>query len=279
MPLFLAKVPPRGEGGVADDKDKEIQNLQALQTRYNNDSAALARDLLAENAKLRSERRDLREDLTKATAKVPAEGAVVLTGDDAKAWQTYKEQSGQGAVLVPKDKAAALEAYEKHGTPEVVAQQLESGKVASVEVAQRKRAETLEVAAKSVGFKTGLLKLAAKDLDVQMREVDVTDAEGKTSKVQKPFVVVKDGDKENLTPLVDHFKAAGEDVLADLQDTSGGGGTGGGNNQQQQNNGGGIQFPAQGASKGGNTLNTAGLDNYATTRYGHVLPKAAGTAS
>lgn len=279
MPLFLAKVPPRGDGGVPDDKDKEIQNLNNLLTRHNNDANSLARELLGENAAFRKERRELRDEVTKLTAKVPADGTLLLSGEDVKAWQTYKEQSGQGAVLVPKDKVTALEAYEKLGTPDVVTKEIESGKAASTKNAERERTDNLVAVAKfgngEKAFKPALLKLAAKDLDVQMREVEVTDAQGKITKQQRPFVVTKDGDKENLTPFNDHLKAQGEDVIPALIDTesdSSAGGSGGGE-QQQNNNTGGINFPAQGGGKGGGTLNTSVLDNHVSNKFSHVLPK------
>ena len=278
LPLLLAKVPPRGDGGVADDKDKEIQNLQGLLTRHNNDASALAAHLLSENAQLRGERRDLRKEVTTLTAKVPGDGTLVLSGDDVKAWQAYKEQSGQGAVLVPKAKADALEAYEKLGAPDMLAKEVEDGKAASTKNAERERTDNLAAVAKfgngEKSFKPALLKLATNGLDVQMREVDVLDGQGKTTKEKRPFVVGKDGDKESLTPLVEHItKSQGEDVLQamiDENDSS----AGGSGQQQQQTNTGGITFPAQGGGKGG-ALDTSAIDNFSRNRYAHNLPKAA----
>ena len=282
MPLFLAQVPPRGDGGVADDKDKEVQNLTNLLARHNNDANSLARDLLGENAKLRRERADLREENTKLTAKVPADGTLVLSGDDVKAWQAYKDQTGQGAVLIPKAEVESLEGYKKLGALDVVTKELTDGKAASETNATRSRADSLVAVAKfgngEKAFKPGLLKLATKDLDVQMREVDVTDAQGKVTKQERPFVVSKGGDKEKLTPFNDHLKAQGEDVIPSLIDTendSSAVGNGGGEQQQQQNNGGGINFPAQGGGNKTGTLNTKALDNFSANRYGHNLPQKA----
>ena len=60
------------------------QGLQNLLTRHNNDAMAVVSVLYHDNYQLRDDNRILK-------GKVPAEGALVLTGDDAKAWTDYQQ--------------------------------------------------------------------------------------------------------------------------------------------------------------------------------------------
>jgi hypothetical protein len=69
------------------------------------------RQLIADNAKYRGRIRELKAKLQEAEDKLktatPAEGAVVLTGDDAKRWTAF-----QALQKTPEEIAAALEAGE-----------------------------------------------------------------------------------------------------------------------------------------------------------------------
>jgi hypothetical protein len=68
-------------GGGAGEAERNLQNLLA---KKNGDAVALAAQLLAENADLRAKRRTVEEERDALKAKVPAEGSVILTGDDAR---------------------------------------------------------------------------------------------------------------------------------------------------------------------------------------------------
>lgn len=271
---LVALPAPRGDGGVPDEKDKELQKLQSLLERKNGDSQALAAELLAENSKLRIERHGLREELQTTTAKVPAQGAVVLSGDDLTKWNALKD-AGEGAAILPKSKAAHLAEYEKLGAPEALTTQLESGKAAFEKNARRERAEGIEAAAK---FKMNVdgreatfnasLKAVAKDWNVVMREVEVTDAQGVVSKEQRPFVVTKEGEADKFTPLAERVKAEGEDVYRDMLTFEGE------NPATITTPTNGVPFPAQGGGNRGN-VSTEMIDNFSQNRYGHVLPKKA----
>ena len=90
------------------------QDLQGLLARHNNDAMQVVATLLAENHQLRDERRQLR-------GQVPAQGAVVLAGDDVQRWQQYQQlgaidalqQQLQGAQTTQAELAArALRAGE-----------------------------------------------------------------------------------------------------------------------------------------------------------------------
>lgn len=71
-------------GGNEGGGDTVAQGLQNLLTRHNNDAMAVVSVLYHDNYQLR-------EDLRNTKGKVPAEGALVLTGDDAKAWTDYQQ--------------------------------------------------------------------------------------------------------------------------------------------------------------------------------------------
>lgn len=102
-----------GQGGEGheDELRKENEGLKSLLSRYNNDALAVAAELYSQTYQLRSERRQLREELQSTKDKLPKEGDVVLSGEDAKTWETYKGL----------------------GKPDEIKQQLDAGKNASRE--------------------------------------------------------------------------------------------------------------------------------------------------
>jgi hypothetical protein len=76
-----------GNGGQQQQDDQgaaDRQQLQGLLARHNNDAMAVVATLLSENHSLRDERRQLR-------GQIPAQGAVVLSGEQATAWQAYQQ--------------------------------------------------------------------------------------------------------------------------------------------------------------------------------------------
>ncbi len=79
-----------GGGNNNSDDDKARRNLENLLAQKNGDAIALSAQLLAENAGLRDDKRGLNKQITELKAKVPAEDAVVLSGDDLKAYNDLK---------------------------------------------------------------------------------------------------------------------------------------------------------------------------------------------
>lgn len=71
-------------GGNEGGGDTVAQGLQNLLTRHNNDAMAVVSVLYHDNYQLRDDNRILK-------GKVPADGALILTGDDAKAWADYQQ--------------------------------------------------------------------------------------------------------------------------------------------------------------------------------------------
>lgn len=236
-----------GSGGSNDPPHRET--AASVVAQYNGDAIRLAGDLADarhDNFKLRDKNRDLQRDLEAAKTRVPGEGAVVLTPEQATQWAEF-----QKLTLKPAD----------------IATQLTAGQAAIKERDGLKHTATLEEAAKLANFKPGVLKLLAKDLPVSVREVDVPDAEGKTTKQPRAFVVGRNGEQETLTPLRDYFSAQGNDVLASLEagknstDNAQGAAQGAYNGYL-----GGTPYPPQGG--GTNGVVNAGLP---ANRYAHNI--------
>jgi hypothetical protein len=129
-------------------------------------------DVQSDNHRLREERRNLKQQLTEAQGKAPADGAVILTADESKVYAAY----------------TAL------GKPDALKQALETKGTAEQELTALKREKALAKAAEAAGFSATVLTTLAGDLDIQVRPV----------KDGKPLVVVVDGAEE--IALVDYAK-------------------------------------------------------------------------
>src|SRR5690348_6795389 len=93
---------------MPDEPGQGADPTQAFQNRLNKlngDAMAFATQLFDENYRLREDKRQLNEQLTTAQGKVPADGALVLTGDEAKAFEAYK------ALGTPKELKDRIDAY------------------------------------------------------------------------------------------------------------------------------------------------------------------------
>jgi hypothetical protein len=269
LPLFLHQQGGGEGGGAAGNTNPppapHRENPADVAARYSGDAIRMASkisELESDNFNYRDKIRDRDREISDLKKAVPAEGALVLTGDDAKAWPEYQ----------------------KLGKPEDLSKTIQDGRAALAKNAETEKQTTLDEAAKygdgTRPFKAGLLKLAAKDLNVQMREVDVTDSEGKVTKAKQPFVLLKEGDTETPVPLAKHLKTQDEDVFNSLFDDGSGNGSGSQNGQQNgsQQQSGGFQYPAQqgGTGTGGNQQKTPAASGITKSRYAHNMPKKEG---
>lgn len=183
-PLYAAD---GGTGATDDDAPGDVRASDVLQ-RYGNtaESALRLAEKLADaenaNYKLREKNRVLRQERDALTAKQPAEGARVLTADEAQAYDAYL------ALGKPADLKTALEARTTEGA----------------ELAQLKREKLLAKAADAAGYKASVLTQLAGDLDIQVKQ----------SKDGKPLAVVVTNGEE--TALADYAKAQWEDFLPAL---------------------------------------------------------------
>jgi hypothetical protein len=171
-----------GQGGTQGTQPgDDRQQLQGLLQRHNNDAMAVIATLLSENHGLRDERRTLRGQL-------PAQGAVVLSGEDVTRWQ----------------------AYQQLGAVDALAQQLQAAQTTQTELAGLKRGAQLRQIAEVAGYKESVLgKLPGVDkLAFEVREAQ---KDGKSEQT----VVVKDGAAE--TPIAQYAETHWSDFLPALQ--------------------------------------------------------------
>jgi hypothetical protein len=157
-------------GGGAGEAERNLQNLLA---KKNGDAVALAAQLLAENADLRAKRREAEAERDTLKAKVPTEGSVVLTGDDAK---VYQDLTGKVPL---KDLPKRLEDADKATTDLATLQKKDQ--IRSVATDEHLNADVL-------------LEFGS---DYEYVQVDVN-KDGKTTKAW----AVKDGDK--TIPVLEH---------------------------------------------------------------------------
>lgn len=80
----LVRYAPENEQGQTTDGEDVFAKLQAMIARKDGDAGAVALVLFQENYQLREANRQLK-------AKAPAEGALVLVGDDPAAWDAYRK--------------------------------------------------------------------------------------------------------------------------------------------------------------------------------------------
>lgn len=148
--------------GADDADDKLSKAVSRLITKKGGETEAITM-LLKENGGYRDKIRDLKSQVSDLEAKVPEDGAVVLTGDDLKAYTTLKEQ----------------------GSLEDITKKLIEATEAQSELAGYKKKERLAEVAKSAGVNLEALTLVGSDKEYVVKK------EGQEEKV-----FVKDGDKE-----------------------------------------------------------------------------------
>lgn len=161
-------------------------------------------DLVNDNGKQRDQIRALE-------GKVPAEGAVVLTGDDAKAWEGVKP---------------LLTAHK----PEEIKAGLEELPTLRTSLAERDRKDARRAFAEAVKVPEAALE-SLKQFDgatFEVKEETIRDAAGKESKVKVGYVT-KAGEGAKAARYDDFVKELPGDVQTLLKADTGGRGAAGGN--------------------------------------------------
>lgn len=175
---------PGGGTNPGGTGDTERQNLQGLLQRHNNDAMAVIATLLSENHGLRDERRSLRGQL-------PAQGAVVLSAEQATQWQAYQQL---GAIDVLQT------ALTERGTFQA-------------QIAGFQREKLIGQVAEAAGYKASVLgQLPGAD------KLEFTIGTATQDGKQVKTVTVKDGDKQ--TPLADYATTHWADFLPALTATT-----------------------------------------------------------
>lgn len=197
-----------GSGGVE-------QSFQKALDKRNNDGVALARELYDDNYNLRKKNRELSDEATQLRGKVPAEGAVMLSADEATAWQAYK----------------AL------GTHEEVKTAIEQRTQLQGQLDALQREAALRDAAAAAGYKFSVLQDRDKVARIDGKELSYAVKEVEKDGTKSRVAFVKDGDTEK--PLTEYAQEQWGEFLPSLQAQG----------SQQQN---GTPFPSQHSGTGGN---------------------------
>lgn len=178
-----------GSGGAGDDDTDANTAVARLIAGAQGDATRAVLKLYRDNYRLREKNRDLTAQLQQAQGAAPPQGAVVLSGDEAQAWEAYK------ALGAPKDVEAKLKEGQMHGE----------------ELARARRAETLRTVAETARFKPSVLE--ALDAQAGGLEYEVKDEQqnGQTVKV----AYVKDG--QGQTPLTQYAEKTWGDFLPSLR--------------------------------------------------------------
>jgi hypothetical protein len=216
IPLLYDNDTPAGDAPTGGLSEEAMKAFNKRLEKLDNNAQAMAMLLFGENFQLRDKVRSME-------GRVSPEGATVLTGDDAKAWDIYK----------------AL------GKPETVKQGLDERGQFQGELESLRREAILRRVAEVAGFKYNILadreKAARADnkpLAFEVREVEVDG-------VKKATAFIKEGSTEKTAE--DYAREQWSDYLSVLQVTQGG-------DQQQSTTAAhnGTRFIGQTAANGGN---------------------------
>jgi hypothetical protein len=140
-----------GGSGSGSDTDANVTgSFQRRLERFNNDAMLMANELYRENFRERESNRRLRDQVTELQGRIPAEGAHVLSADEAKLWT----------------------AYQAMGQPTELQQRIEQGQTAIQERDGLRRDTTIRQAADAAGYKPSVLARLAGDVALSVREAD-----------------------------------------------------------------------------------------------------------
>jgi hypothetical protein len=167
-----------GGGGSGADLATVAAGLLA---KSSGDANRVIRRLLKENY-------DYRQDINGLKAKLPGEGAVVLSGDEAKNWEKFKAM----------------------GDPKDVAKKLGDGEAAIKDIGDIRLSQGYRDAAEAGGYKPALFERMAKQDGLK---VSVKSVEQNGKSVRSAFVVGEDG-KE--TPLKSYVDSEWKDFAAEI---------------------------------------------------------------
>jgi hypothetical protein len=166
----------------ADDRP----NVQGLLQRHNNDAMAALLTVLTENHSLRDERRQLRGQL-------PAQGAVVLSPEQATTWQTYQQL----------------------GAPAEVQTALGERETVQKELATLRQDLVLRDVAGAARYDLDVLRTLGGSLTYVIKDEPVNGKPAKVAYVKEPGAAGSGGDKE--TPLDKYAEATWAKFLPSLK--------------------------------------------------------------
>lgn len=218
-------------GGARAAVERLISENIKLRRRQKGDNIPVEfTELSTENAQLQSDLRDAERDIRDLRKRVPKEGDIVLTGDNAKAAQ----ELGRLNISLP-DAVKKLQEY-----PTIKAKADEAD-----------RASLLQDAAKAVGWNPDALidisRSIEKKFDVEMKDVTVTE-NGQSQTKKLPHARPRGSDDKVQWKLLTDFATENfKSLLPAL--TAQGGAAGGGSTGSTRTDG--IIFPEQTGGSGG----------------------------
>lgn len=162
-----------------------VKAVEGLIAKHGDSTAAL-RVLLAEN-------HSYRDQLRETKAKLPADGSLVLAGDDARDWSTYRQL----------------------GKPSELRKAIEEGSTATAERDALRKAGTIREAAELHGYKPSVLLTLAEKLDVGF--ADVKGADGKVTRKAVIKLADPEGKAPTELPLDDYATKHWADFLPALK--------------------------------------------------------------
>jgi hypothetical protein len=190
--LCLFIEPEGGEGaGGGTDLAKVLESFNSRLAKHT-DATQLAQQLFTENYTLREEKRKLNTKVEQLQGKVPADGSIVLSGDDAKAWQTVKELNL---------------------TPDEIKAKLQSSSETERELASLKRTELMRQVADAEGYKATVLS----DILPADAAVEVKDHEKDGKKTKRGFIKIKENGADRELLLSDYLETNKADYLPALR--------------------------------------------------------------
>jgi hypothetical protein len=223
LPAIIMSAMRRPYGDDDDDDNKIGKGFDSMLAKKLGNAEALARELHSENFQYREKLREKTKALTEAVAKLP-EGAVVLTVDQAKAW----------------------EAYQALGKPEDITKELETGKAATGKLTDHERGTAIEKAAKDLKFNGDVLKQLATMHKLELTTRSVKDGQGKD--VTAHYFKNEAGQETEAAQYAkDNWASFMPSLSATTEGDQGNGGAGG-NGGGGSNN---LQWPNGGGSGGG----------------------------
>lgn len=193
-------MPKKGHQQEGDDDgiDKIVSAMNSLLEKKGGDSSAVIQTLLTENFKLREDKRNLKSELGQLREGAPGDDAVILTGDDATAWNSFKELG----KTVEEIQTGLAKSEELQG-----------------ELDKRDRSALIAKAARDVGYNPNVLTelVEAKGLTVVMKDVEVEKEDGSKSTEKKPFIQA--GEKEDPVELTSYTESNFKDFMPALTNT------------------------------------------------------------
>jgi hypothetical protein len=100
MPILFIKDDDEDDGGAGGGASKQTK-ITALKAKYNGDVERALDEMFEVNARFEKKISKLTTELDTVKAKIPSDGSIVLTKEEAPLWESYKKL-GTPDVLVPK---------------------------------------------------------------------------------------------------------------------------------------------------------------------------------